>query len=143
MLIDEIGDERENSRAVKEAAVERRDLESKLEALKQEAPDNVVKLQPPALRRCLAALDDLRSAIERRTLAGDLGPAMVIRGFIGAVYVHGEKDGRPKWIEVKARLARLFDQSVQAQDLPEKAQTSSSWGKGGSGGPFHALPTHA
>jgi FtsZ-binding cell division protein ZapB len=49
MLIDEIGDERENSQAVKEAAAERRDLEAKLEALKQETADNVVKLQPPAL----------------------------------------------------------------------------------------------
>ncbi len=134
MLIDEIGDEQENSRAVKEAAAEKRNLEDKLEILKQETPDNVVKLQPPALRRYLTAVDDLRGAIERRTLAGDLGPAIVIREFIEAVYVHGEKDGRPKWVEIKGRLARLFDQSAQAQNLPKKARTGSSWGKGGSGG---------
>lgn len=134
MLIDEIGDEQENSRNVKQAAAEKRDLEVKLEALKQEAPDNVVKLQSPALRRYLAALDDLRGAIERRILVGDLGPAMVIREFIDVVYVHGEKDGKPKWVEVKGRLAQLLDQPDQTQSPLKEACTALSWGKGGSGG---------
>ncbi len=129
MLIEEIGDEQENSRAVKQAAAEKRDLETRLETLKQEAPDNVVTLQRPALRRYLAALEDLRGAIERRSLAGDHGPAKVIRKFIEGFYVHGEKDGKPKWVEVKGRLAQLFDQSAQVQNSSKEARRNSSWGK--------------
>ncbi len=129
MLIEEIGDEQENSRTVKQAAAEKRDLETRLEILKQEAPNNVVTLQPSALRRYLAALKDLRGAIEHRVLAGDQGPAKVIREFIEAVYVHGEKDGKPKWVEVKGRLAQLFDQSAQVQNSSKEARRNSSWGK--------------
>ncbi|MFD0464214.1 recombinase family protein [Microvirga aerilata] len=134
MLIAEIGDEEENSRAVKEAATEKRNLEVRLEVLKQETPDNVVKLRSSAVERYLSAIQGLRKAIESRALAGDLGPAMVIREFIDSVYVHGEKDSKPKWVEVKGRLARLFDHSAQLQSFPMEACINSSWGKGGSGG---------
>jgi site-specific DNA recombinase len=136
MLIDEIGDEQENSAAVKGAAAERRQLEAKLDSLKRQTPDNVVELHAPAMKRYLDALASLQRSIERRTLAGDLGPARVLREFIEAVYVYPAKDGKPKHVEVKGKLAQLlgWSESSEQQSLPKEARVAALGGKGGSGG---------
>ncbi len=136
MLINEIGDEEGNSAAVKAFAAEKRQLEEKLEAIKRQTPDNVIELHAPAMKRYLDALGSLQRSIERRTLAGDLGPALVLREFIEAVYVHPAKDGKPKYVEVKGKLAQLLGWNAETEQncLLDEPRSTALGGKGGSGG---------
>ena len=59
-----------------------------------------------------------------------------------------EKEGKPKWVRVKGRLAHLFDQSAQMQSHPKDVRGDLLWsrfvlGKGESGDPLRPMPRHA
>jgi DNA invertase Pin-like site-specific DNA recombinase len=83
----------------------RRDaVQAELAALAPAA--KVAELHPAALKRYLAAINDLAGALSRRLAEGDEEVATALRELIAAVVIHPAGKEEPK-IEVAGRLAQL------------------------------------
>jgi len=118
MLIDEIGDEEENSRNHKAAATEKRELEVKLAALDEEIPSRKIEPHPALIDRYIESIRNLQPTLERGLEMGD-PDLLAVRDLIDKVIIH--PDGT---VEIKGRLEALSG----GLHFPLERTRNSVWG---------------